>query len=115
MLITSTYDEKNKVEKCWFDSSNILYSEYHENNTNNYGNLFVTFKNGATYLYRNVEIAPDYLMFKVGGLDGSHGKAFNKHIKLKYQYEKCENKNIEEINQEKELIINTNQNQNDNE
>ena len=50
-------------------------------------------------------MAPDYLMFKHGGLEGSHGKALNVHIKPKYEFEKCENKNIDELNQEKEELI----------
>ena len=28
MLITSTYNQDSKTEKCWFESSNIFYSEF---------------------------------------------------------------------------------------
>lgn len=101
MLLFSFYNEKTHTEKAWYDSSNIFYSEYVENTEKNEGDLYVTFKNGATYKYKNVQIAPDYIVFKHGGLDGSHGKALNAHIKSKYEFEKVENKDINELINEK--------------
>ena len=98
MLKTSVYNTETLSEKAWYESSNIFYSEFIENPNKNEGDLYVTFKNGATYKYKNVQIAPDYLMFKHGGLDGSHGKAINTHIKPKYEFEKMENKDANEIN-----------------
>jgi hypothetical protein len=44
-------------------------------------------------------------MFKHGGLEGSHGKALNKHIKPKYEFEKLNNQNIDDLIKEKENII----------
>lgn len=105
MLITSIYNNDSKTEKCWFESSNIFYSEFIEDSNKNEGDLFVTFNNGSTYKYKNVQIAPDYLMFKHGGLEGSHGKSLNTHIKPKYEFEKMESKNIEELIKEKEDVI----------
>lgn len=104
MLITSYYDSKTRTEKAWFESSNILYSEFVEDEQKNEGDLYVTFKGGATYKYKKVQIAPDYLMFKHGGLEGSHGKALNIHIKPKYEFEKMDNKNVEELNKERVII-----------
>lgn len=101
MLLFSFYNEKTHTEKAWYDSSNIFYSEYVESAEKNEGDLYVTFKNGATYKYKNVQIAPDYIVFKHGGLDGSHGKALNAHIKSKYEFEKVENKDINELINEK--------------
>lgn len=101
MLLFSFYNEKTHTEKAWYDSSNIFYSEYVENTEKNEGDLYVTFKNGATYKYKNVQIAPDYIVFKHGGLDGSHGKALNAHIKSKYEFEKVDNKDINELINEK--------------
>lgn len=105
MLIKSNYYPNERIEKCWFESSNVFYSEFHEDETKNEGDLFVTFNNGATYKYKKVQMAPDYLMFKHGGLEGSHGKALNVHIKPKYEFEKCENKNTDELIKEKEELI----------
>lgn len=105
MLITSFYNSNTRTEKAWFDSSNVFYSEFIEDDNKNEGDLYVTFKNGATYKYKNVQIAPDYVMFKHGGLEGSHGKALNVHIKPKYEFEKMENKNIDELLKERENTI----------
>lgn len=105
MLIFHVYNETNHTEKAWYDSSNIFYSEYVEDSEKNEGDLYVTFKNGATYKYKNVQIAPDYVVFKHGGLDGSHGKALNTHIKSKYEFEKVESKNIDELKKELTLCL----------
>lgn len=108
MLITSIYNENTKTEKCWFESSNIFYSEFKEDEHKNEGDLYVTFKNGATYKYKNVLLTPDYLMFKHGGLEGSHGKALNTHIKPKYEFEKMEGKDIEFLTKERNDVIQKN-------
>ena len=105
MLIISNYDESSLKEKAWFESSNIVYSEYVEKTDRNEGDLYVTFKNGATYKYKNVQITPDYVMFKHGGLDGSHGKALNTHIKSKYEFERVDDKDLIKLESEKEKLI----------
>lgn len=97
MLLTSDYNKTTRIERAWFESSNILYSEFVEDEHKNEGDLFVTFKGGATYKYKKVQIAPDYVMFKHGGLEGSHGKALNIHIKPKYEFEKVSNRDVNEI------------------
>jgi hypothetical protein len=101
MLITSTYDKEKRTEKSWYESSSVFYSEFIEDEFKNEGDLIVTFNNGSTYKYKNVKITPDYLMFKHGGLEGSHGKALNFHIKPKYEFEKCDSKDITELVKEK--------------
>jgi hypothetical protein len=108
MIITSNYNKKLKKEKAWFDSSNVFYSEFIEDEFKNEGDLIITFKNGATYKYKNVKMAPDYLMFKHGGLDGSHGKALNKYIKPNYEFEKIEDKNIQQLIEERNLCMKEN-------
>lgn len=97
MLLTSVYNKTTRTERAWFESSNILYSEFVEDEFKNEGDLFVTFKGGATYKYKKVQIAPDYVMFKHGGLEGSHGKALNTHIKPKYEFEKVDSKDVSKI------------------
>lgn len=104
MLITSIYNSEKKTEKCWFESSNIFYSEFVEDAEKNEGDLYVTFNNGAIYKYKNVQLAPDYVMFKHGGLEGSQGKALNVHIKPKYAFEKMGSKNIDELKKERILL-----------
>lgn len=100
MLLTSDYNKTTRTERAWFESSNILYSEFVEDEHKNEGDLFVTFKGGATYKYKKVQIAPDYVMFKHGGLEGSHGKALNVHIKPKYEFEKVDSKDASKIQNE---------------
>ena len=100
MLKTSVYIKESLTEKAWYESSNIFYSEFVEDPNKNEGDLYVTFNNGATYKYKKVQIAPDYLMFKHGGLDGSHGKAINTHIKPKYEFEKMEPKDTTKLTNE---------------
>ena len=101
MLLTSYYNKETRTEKCWYESSNVFYSEFIEDEFKNEGDLYVTFNNGATYKYKKVQMTPDYLMFKHGGLDGSHGKALNVHIKPKYEFEKQESRDITELVKEK--------------
>lgn len=105
MLLNSFYNETTRTDRVWYESSNIVYSEFIEDENKNEGNLYVTFKNGATYKYKKVQITPDYVMFKHGGLDGSHGKALNTHIKPKYEFEKMDVRDISVLlNERNELI-----------
>lgn len=108
MLITSFYDEDSKTDKAWFESSNVFYSEFIEDNNENKGDLLITFNNGSTYKYKDVLIAPDYLLFKFGDIEGSHGKALNKIIKPKYEFERMDNKNISDLITERDLCIKKN-------
>lgn len=105
MLIKSYYNSESKIEKAWYKSSNVFYSEYIESVDKNEGDLYVTFNNGATYKYKKVQISPDYVMFKHGGLEGSHGKALNTHIKPKYEFEKMESKDVNQLMKEMEEIM----------
>ena len=68
----------------------------------------MTFNNGSTYKYKKVLIAPDYVLFKHGGLDGSNGKTLNKQIKPKYECEKVESMSISEIENRKNQILQEN-------
>lgn len=95
MILKSVYNKNTLTEKVWYDSSSVVYSEFIEHENDNNGELFVTFKNGGTYHYKNVDMVRDYVMFKNGGLDGSQGKALNQHIKSKYEFEKLENKDVQ--------------------
>lgn len=101
MLLISSYENDTRTDKVWYESSNVFYSEFVEDKSENKGDLTVVFKNGAAYKYKDVLITPDYVMFKHGGLDGSHGRALNTHIKPKYEFEKLEPRSVEVLLQEK--------------
>lgn len=70
----------NSIDYIWYDSSNILYSECYDIDSEN-KNLKVIFKGGRTYLYKDVNIK-DYLMVK---MSESNGKMFNECIVKKYK------------------------------
>jgi hypothetical protein len=90
MVICRDYNGEKRLDRVWYESSNILYSEC-DDNVNSLKTLRVTFKNGATYEYSDVDVN-DYLMFLNGGLDGSNGKALNKFIKPKCKFERLNDK-----------------------
>lgn len=89
------YTGENGVDKVWFESSNILYSEC-DDKKDSLKTLRITFKNGTTYEYYDVDVN-DYLLFISGGLDGSNGKAFFKYIKNKYEFNRLEDKSVKDI------------------
>ena len=66
--------------------------------------LKLVFKGGRTYVYKNVD-ANDYLKFKTSL---SNGKSFNELIK-KYNGEKIEDTNLEDIEKLKEYFIKDNE------
>lgn len=113
-LIISKYE--NEVDKCWYTSSNIFYSECIDHK-DSYKDLKITFKDGRTYIYKNVTVQ-DYLLFKNGGLSGdSQGKALNRYIlarvgvKNKYDFEKLDKMDINALEEEKKLIIEERENE----
>lgn len=76
MFIYNKY--QNSIDYCWYDSSNIFYSEYLNDGETN--TMLIVFKNGKGYIYENVS-PEDYMSFK---LADSTGSVFNKSIIKKY-------------------------------
>ena len=104
MLLFRFYDEKKKLDRAWYDSSMIAYSEC-EDRENDYKILKVVFKNSNTYQYKGVNVN-DYVMFMHGGLDGSNGKALNKYIKPKCEFEKLADADMVALFNEMEALKN---------
>jgi hypothetical protein len=96
MILNKVYDKETKTQRVWYDSSMILYSEMVEDENENKGDLYVTFKNGSTYMYKDVSLE-DYVLLIAGGTDASQGKTLNKIIKTKYEYFRKEDKSVENI------------------
>lgn len=95
MLLFNYYIE-DKMDKAWFDSSNIYYAECDESDTQ-FKTVRVTFKNGAIYQYEQVTVF-DWTMFKNAE---SQGKKLNELFKKAgYKYEKIGTANIEELQDE---------------
>lgn len=104
MVLKKIYNEETKTQKIWYDSSMIYYTEMVESETENCGNLFVVFKNGQKYVYKDVRFE-DYILFINGGTDASQGKTLNKVIKNKYDYEKIGEADMEALKLEFEKSI----------
>lgn len=97
MIIKKYYDENQKADEVWYDSSMIYYTKFVEHENENRGELFVTFKNATTYVYKSVSYE-DYLVFKNGGTNSaSQGKALNSIIKPMYDYENLGSADMTEI------------------
>lgn len=103
MLIKKHYDEKTRTERAWFDSSMFYHTRMVEDEFENKGNLYVTFKNGATYLYKDVRFE-DYVLLIAGGTDASQGKTLNKLIKGKYEFERVEDLVIADLQADLEKL-----------
>ena len=95
-ILRNEYDLERKIDKNWFNSSNVLYSEFAEDTSENKGVLTVVFKNGKQYIYKDVSYL-DYMGFKRASLDDSNGKSFNNFIIKKYKGEKDGEANVSEI------------------
>ena len=88
----------NDVDKVWYDSSNVLYSEC-DDITDGLKVLRATFKNGRTYQYYDVNVH-DYLLFRE---NASQGVALNKFIK-QYRCERIDDLNVDDIQSELEKL-----------
>ena len=88
----------NVMDRAWFDSSNVIYGECDESDTQ-YKTVRLVFKNGLRYQYNDVLVA-DWVSFKNAE---SQGKALNKYFKEPgYKYERLDNVNLDELNEELE-------------
>jgi hypothetical protein len=103
MIIHRDYDQEKRLDRVWYNSTNVFYSEC-EDVVDDYKILRVVFNNGATYEYRNVDVN-DYVMFVRGGLDGSNGRALNKFIKPKCECERIEDLGKERLTEELNKLL----------
>ena len=87
-----TFERYIDSKDCvWYDSSNIIYSECKDNQSDAKP-LKIVFKQGRTYLYSDVSVE-DYIMFRNAD---SNGKAFNRYIK-KYECVRLPDTNLTEL------------------
>ena len=103
MIKHRDYDQEKRLDRVWYDSTNVFYSEC-EDIVDDYKILRVVFNNGATYEYKNVDVN-DYVMFVRGGLDGSNSRALNKYIKPRCECEKIENLDKEKLTEELNRLL----------
>ncbi len=104
MMLLREYD--GNIEKCWYDSTNIIYSECYDNK-DALKDVKVVFKDGRSYMYKGVAVN-NYLLFRS---DYSQGKALYKYIALKVKGVdkhvtlKVENSDVSKIESEKKLLL----------
>ena len=97
------YDDNEKIDKAWFDSSNIVYAEC-KDNKDELKTVTVVFSTGSKYVYYGVDVN-DWIKFRESD---SQGKALNMFISKKdkdtkkpiYEYRRLEDINVNEINEE---------------
>lgn len=97
-IIFNKYE--NKIDHSWYDSSNVIYSACYDSDTAN-KTLKVVFKNGGTYLYKDVSV-DDYIQFKMAE---SNGSTFNKLIK-KYKTVRLSDTDMAKLEEKKSQLIN---------
>lgn len=98
MIIYNRYlDGKDHT---WYDSTNVIYSLCYDNNEAT-KTVKIVFKNGRTYVYRNVNVE-DYIMFKNSD---SQGKAVNTYIVKKYEGVRINDTVLDFINEYKDKLI----------
>ena len=102
-IICRDYDKEKMLDRIWYKSSNILYSEC-DDKKNELKTLRVVFNNGSMYEYKDVDVQK-YIMFVHGGLDGSNGKALNQFIKPYCVFEKLESVNKEFLTEEMNKVL----------
>jgi hypothetical protein len=95
-----TFERYIDSKDCvWYDSSNIIYSECKDNQSDTKP-LKIVFKQGRTYLYSDVSVE-DYIMFRNAD---SNGKAFNQYIK-KYECVRLPDTNLTELEDTKKKYM----------
>lgn len=99
MIIYNKYT--NNEDYTWYDSSNVVFSKCYDNNQDT-KNLKIVFKNGRTYLYKDVHTG-DYMCFRNAE---SNGKAINDFIIKKYKGIRITDTDINKLNELKESFIN---------
>ena len=77
-IIINKYDEENRLDHCFYDSSNVLYSICNDK-LDELKDLTVVFKDGRSYLYEQIPVN-QYLMFRQST---SQGKDLFKYIAVK--------------------------------
>lgn len=96
-VLKNEYDLERCVDSVWYESTNVIYSEFYEHDEDNFGELYIVFKGGKRYLYKNVSYM-NYLYFKNAVFnEGSSGKALNEYIIKNYKGEKVDDASIDDI------------------
>lgn len=90
----------NNEDHNWYDSSNIIYSVYFDDQKDGNKSMKIVFKGGRSYLYKDVDPL-EYTLFRDGQ---SQGKIFNETIK-KRECVKLPDTNLNELDELKQSFM----------
>lgn len=85
----------------WYDSSNVLFSKCYDKPGNKEKTLKIVFKNGRTYIYKDVDIN-DYLTFKTAQ---SNGQSVNTSIIKKYKGVRISDTDVDKLSELRKSFI----------
>ena len=103
MKIFNYYDDETLIDRTWYKSSNVIYSECYDK-PNDLKEVKIVFTTGRCYLYKDVDVN-DYVVFRESS---SQGKALNRLIKKKedgkpfYECVRLEDVDVDKIKEEME-------------
>lgn len=100
MIVYNKYLDNQ--DYTWYDSSNVLFSKCYDNPDSNTKTLKIVFKNGRTYIYKDVDIN-DYLTFKMAQ---SNGQAVNTSIIKKYKGVRISDTDVDKLSELREKFVN---------
>lgn len=100
MIVYNKYLDNQ--DHTWYDSSNVLFSKCYDDPNSNTKTLKIVFKNGRTYIYKDVDIN-DYLTFKTAQ---SNGQAVNTSIIKKYKGVRISDTDVDKLTELREKFIN---------
>lgn len=104
MIVYNKYLDNQ--DYTWYDSSNVIFSKCYDNTDSNSKTLKIVFKNGRTYIYKDVDIN-DYLTFKTAQ---SNGQSVNTSIIKKYKGVRISDTDVDKLTKLKDDFIESEKN-----
>ena len=56
MILFREFNEEEKIDRIWYQSSMVVYSECYDKPDSALKDITVVFKNGSSYLYKDIKI-----------------------------------------------------------
>lgn len=104
MIVYNKYLDNQ--DYTWYDSSNVIFSKCYDNPDSSSKTLKIVFKNGRTYIYKDVDIN-DYLTFKTAK---SNGQSVNTSIVKKYKGVRISDTDVDKLTKLKDDFIESEKN-----
>lgn len=104
MIVYNKYLDNQ--DYTWYDSSNVIFSKCYDNPDSSSKTLKIVFKNGRTYIYKDVDIN-DYLTFKTAQ---SNGQSVNTSIVKKYKGVRISDTDVDKLTKLKDDFIESEKN-----